>query len=217
MNPNWTKLAALTRTLIILGASSFCGAVVLPLATDGTLPTTWLAWRPILAVASSAAVAAEFIWIRTHIQQAAQAIGVLSNDPATTPAVKAALLKIGLGVLGLLTLGATLQCTPAQTAQAQVDTTTAIDLTNAICAVAADSPVGQPFVDVVCTLAEGGEQLVSVVIGAVTAVEGDGGTTTAMTTTASTIARVPVRQIRFSIPTATSAKFLATHAGKAKK
>ena len=99
MNPNWSKLAALFRTLAILGASSFVGAIALPLATDGTLPTTWQAWRPILAVAGSAAAVSEFIWIRTHIQQAAQAIGVLSNDPSTSAPAKAALLKIGLGVM----------------------------------------------------------------------------------------------------------------------
>ncbi len=107
-NPNWSKLAALFRTLVILGASSFVGAIVLPLATDGTLPITWAAWRPILAVAGSAAVVSEFIWIKTHLQQAAQAIGVLSSDPATTPAVRAALLKVGLGAILILLPG----CTP---------------------------------------------------------------------------------------------------------
>jgi hypothetical protein len=212
MNPNWTKLAALFRTLVILGASSFCGAVVLPLATDGTLPTTWVAWRPILAVAGSAAVAAEFIWIRTHIQQAAQAIGVLSNDPATTPAVKAALLRVGLGIVAMTLAVFCTGCTPAANAQAQTDTGVAIDLTNAICAVAADSPVGQPYVDLVCSLTEAGEQIVSVVIGDVGSLQGDGGATPAASQ--STIARVLVKQIRFSIPTASSAKFLAAHQAK---
>ena len=209
MNPNWSKLAALFRTLTILGASSFVGAIALPLATDGTLPTTWQAWRPILAVAGSAAAVSEFIWIRTHIQQAAQVIGVLSNEPTTTPAVKAALLKFGLGLLGIFSLGVFLACTPAQVAQAQTDTTQAIDLTNAVCTLAPDSPVGQQYVDVVCSLAQAGEQLVNVVIGVAQTLEGSGATTSS-----SAIARVPVEQIRFSIPTPSAAKFLAAHAKK---
>jgi hypothetical protein len=217
MNPNWSKLASLGRTLFILFASTFVGAIVLPVATDGTLPATWAAWRPILAVALSAAVAAEFLWIRTHLQQAAQAIGVVANDATTPAAVKAALLKGGFGVvllmLSLLCSGCNgTGCTPAQVAQAQTDTSQAIDLTNAVCALAPDSPIGQPLVSIICTLAEGTEQLVSVVIGAVGTIEGPGGTASLNSATA--IARVPVKQIEFKIPAPTAAKFLAAHTGK---
>ena len=209
MNPNWSKLAALFRTLTILGASSFVGAIALPLATDGTLPTTWQAWRPILAVAGSAAIVAEFIWIRAHLQAAAQAIGVIAAAPSTAPEVKAALLTFTTSIVGILSLGALLSCTPAQVAQAQTDTTQAIDLTNAVCTLAPDSPVGQQYVDVVCSLAQAGEQLVNVVIGVAQTLEGSGATTSS-----SAIARVPVEQIRFSIPTPSAAKFLAAHTKK---
>jgi hypothetical protein len=212
MNPNWSKLASLGRALIILAASSFFGALVLPIATDGTLPATWAAWKPILAVGASAAIVAEVIWIRTHLQQAAQAIGVLANDPATPSAVKAAILKVGIGGV-LLSLALTFTgCTPAQVAQVQTDTSQAIDLTNAVCALAPDSPIGQPLVSIICTLAEGAEQLVSVVIGAVGTIEGPGGTASLSSATA--IARVPVKQIEFKIPAPAAAKFLAAHTGK---
>jgi hypothetical protein len=213
MNPNWSKLASLFRTLVILGASSFCGAVVLPIATDGSLPTTWVAWRPILAVAASAAAVAEFLWIRAHLQTAAQAIGVVANDANTPPAVKAALMKVTLSAMAVLVAVLCFGCTPAQSAQAQTDTGTAIDLTNAVCALAPDAPQSdQTYVDVICTLLQGGEQLVSVVIGAVSTLEGDGGTTTAMQTATSAVARVPIKQIRFTIQRSISANFLAAHA-----
>ena len=103
-------------------------------------------------------------------------------------------------------------CTPAQVAQANTDTTQAIDLTDAVCSLAPDSPVGQPYVDVICVLAEGGEQLVSVVVGAIGAVEGDGGT--ANMTSTSTLMRVPVKQIRFSIAVSSADKFLTAHRAK---
>jgi hypothetical protein len=217
MNPNWTKLGVLFRTLAILGASSFCGALALPLATDGTLPVTWTAWRPILAVAASAAAVAEFIWIRTHIQQAAQAIGVAISDAGTPPAVKTALLKIGIGAASSLIslfLGIfCVDCTPAQVAKVQRDTQQAIDLTDAVCNLAPESPVDQSYVIVSCAILEGGEQLVSVVVGAIGAAESDGGSTSMASAT--TMVRVPVKQIHFPIPAATSGKFLAAH--KAKK
>lgn len=119
-----------------------------------------------------------------------------------------------LKFLGILVAIACVDCTPAQVAQAGTDTSQAIDLTDAVCSLAPDSPVGQPYVDVVCALAEGGEQLVSIVIGAIAAGESDGGAASMGAATTSTMIRVPVRQIRVSIPNTVSAKFLASHAKK---
>lgn len=120
-------------------------------------------------------------------------------------------------VFGILCTGAFLgstqeACTPSQTAQVATDTTQAIDLTNAVCSLAENSPIAGPTVDVICTLAEGGEQLVSVVVGSIETIEGDGGAGMRASTTA--MMRVPVRQIRFSIPTASADKFLAAHRAK---
>jgi hypothetical protein len=202
MLPNWTKLAALFRTLTILGASAFCGAVVLPLATDGTLPTTWLAWRPILAVGASAAVVAEFIWIRSHIQAAAQAIGVLNSDPSTPPAIKAAFLKMAVGAVLCALLFACHESPQAVAAQN-------LDLTDYGCAIAEGQPAGQPYVDLICTLLTGEAQLVSVIVGASTS-GGDAGVQAAVT-------QVPMDQIRIRMPTGQVQDFLAKHQTPAKK
>lgn len=96
---NWTATAALLRTLAILGASTFVGAIVLPVGADGTLPHTWAAWKPILAVGMSAAVVAEYLWIRVHLSQAAQALGLPAAPAAAANAVKTAVVLIGLGLL----------------------------------------------------------------------------------------------------------------------
>jgi hypothetical protein len=79
MNPNWSKLASLGRMLFILFASTFFGALVIPLAADGTIPSTWAAWRPLLAVAGSASLIAEIAWIRSHLAQSASALGIVST------------------------------------------------------------------------------------------------------------------------------------------
>ena len=89
----------------------------------------------------------------------------------------------------------------ATPAQVQSATNTAIDLTNAICALAPDSPVGQPYVEVLCTIAQGVEQTISVVLGEVSV---DGGTTSATMS-------VPVEQIRLRLPAPSAASFLAAH------
>lgn len=83
MTPNYSARESLVRALVILGASTFVGALVLPLAADGTLPATWAAWRPVLAVAVSAAIVAEIAYVRAHLAAVAQAIGV---TPAPAPA-----------------------------------------------------------------------------------------------------------------------------------
>jgi hypothetical protein len=210
MNPNWTKLTALVRVLLIIFASSFFGALVLPLAADGTLPITWTAWRPILMVAVSAGIVAEIIWLRTHVQQAAQAIGEATTDIGTPATVKTALAKIGIMSTVVLSL-CCIDCTPAQVATIQKDTGEAIDLTNAVCSLAPDTPIAGTVVSVICTLVEGAEQLVSVVIGAIDTLERDGGMTTVST---SAIARVPIKQIRFSMSSSIAPKFLAAHTAK---
>ena len=116
----------------------------------------------------------------------------------------------------ILSLALLCSCTPAQTAQVQQGDTSAIDLTNAVCSLAPDAPAqDQGTVDLVCTLAGVGEQLVNVVVGAIGAFEGDSGTTAAVTT--STLIRVPVKQIRITVPTAKANAILAVQSRRAKK
>lgn len=83
---------------------------------------------------------------------------------------------------------------------ANVTTSTVIPLTNAVCAVAPDSPVGQPFVDVICSIAQGTEQIVATIAQAIAA----GGAETATTT-------APVLSVRLRIPAESAPGFLAAH------
>lgn len=111
--------------------------------------------------------------------------------------------------IAILSLALLCSCTPAQTAQVQQGDTSAIDLTNAACSLAPDAPAqDQGTIDLICTLTGVGEQLVSVVVGAIGTFEGDGGTTTSMTSTARTRVRVPVKQIRITVPKASAAMYL---------
>ena len=87
MKPTYTALEALMRTVLILFASTFVGAVVVPLSADGTLPASWAVWRPLLAVSLSAALVAEFVFLRSHLQDARAALiaaGLLPPDAPTT-------------------------------------------------------------------------------------------------------------------------------------
>lgn len=99
MKPNWSAASALLRALLILFASTFAGALVLPLAADGTLPTDWAHWRPVLATAFAAAMVAELAYVRAHLAQAAQALGISPAGAvaAATKAAGAALLLLVLG------------------------------------------------------------------------------------------------------------------------
>jgi hypothetical protein len=109
---NWSALAALFRTLTILGASAFAGAIVLPVSIGGSLPATWAEWRPVLAVALAASVTAEFIWIRGHLAALASSLGIGGTTVQTTSTMTAhtdpPAAKVGqqgyslLPVLGLL-------------------------------------------------------------------------------------------------------------------
>lgn len=96
MKPNWSAVAALGRALLILGAASFFGALVLPTLGDGALPATWAAWKPVLGTAFGAMVAQELIYVRTHLADAAKAIGLQ---------VAAKMLMVS--VLGIVLLGCT--------------------------------------------------------------------------------------------------------------
>lgn len=115
---NWTLTAALLRTLLILGASTFVGAIVLPVGVDGTLPVSWAAWKPIVAVGLSASAVAEWLWIRTHLSQAAQALG-LPAIAGTAVSAAATVAKTSIVILGLgFLLRGTTACgaTPVQVA-----------------------------------------------------------------------------------------------------
>ncbi len=93
MNPKPAALApivTLLRMLVILAASTFFGALVLPLAADGTLPSTWAAWRHTLAVAGSATIVAEIAWGRTHLAALAQASGLLPAPSSSSALSKGA-------------------------------------------------------------------------------------------------------------------------------
>jgi hypothetical protein len=93
----------------------------------------------------------------------------------------------------------------AQPAQNVANTTTGtvIPLTNAVCSVAPDSPVGQPYIDVICSLAQGAEQVVATIAQAIAAGGADAATTTA-----------PIMSVRLRIPQASAPGFLAAHKGK---
>ena len=77
----------------------------------------------------------------------------------------------------------------------------AIALTDTVCALAPDSPIGQPDVDVVCTFTEAGEQLVSVIVNS---------SSNGSAVMSSTV-RIPLKSIRFSIPAASKDVFLAAY------
>ena len=96
----------------------------------------------------------------------------------------------------------------ATPSQVQNGVNTTIDLTNAVCALAPDSPVGQPDVDIICAVTQGIEQVVSVIVGAV---EGDAGTPTTATMS------VPVEQIRIRLPATSAKAFLDAHKAKGAK
>jgi hypothetical protein len=105
---------------------------------------------------------------------------------------------LGVAALGLVSCHESPQAAVAQT----------IDLTNAVCAVATDSPVGAPYVDVVCSIAQAGEQLVNVIVGAIGEVADAGGGAAPVTMS------VPVEQIRIRLPQASAAEFIAAHKKK---
>lgn len=133
----------------------------------------------------------------------AKTLAGLFSSSATAPAAKMAAKVSGGAVLVFaLAVGASTVEACHETPQAAI--AQAIDLTDAVCSVAPDSPVGQPWVDVICQVAEGGESIVSVIINAL---DSDGGST-------STAAIVPMETIRLRMPTEQAPAFLAQHKGK---
>lgn len=101
---NWSAIEALVRAMVILAAAAFFGALVLPLAADGTLPADWAHWRPVLATAFGAMVAAELYWVRTHVAAVAAAAGL--SPPTLAPTAAAALKSLSmLAVIGLFGCG----------------------------------------------------------------------------------------------------------------
>jgi hypothetical protein len=125
-----------------------------------------------------------------------------SATPANGNAAPAAqrAFRLGFGAVALaVALGAVdVGCHESpQAAVAQ-----AIDLTNYACAVADGQPAGQPYVELVCQILSGGEQLVSVIIGASSSP--DGGVVAAT-------ASVPLEQVRIRMPREQVPAFLAAH------
>lgn len=97
-------------------------------------------------------------------------------------------------------------CTPSTAAKVQAVDNTAIDVTGLPCSLAPDSPIGQPWVTIVCWGIETLEQGVTLVDNAV---EGDAGSL-AVTTV---VAKRP-RVVEFQYPSAGAPAFLARHKGK---
>lgn len=235
MQPNWSKLEAIGRAALVVFLATFFGALVF---SGGEVPLTWVAWRPILGTALGAAIAAEIVWVRSQLAAVASSmgLGLARSAPAANDAAKrgfiSARVVLGLAVLGLVAgllfgrsilrsphpierdgvtlvgAGEGAGCSPAAGQQVVSDVTKAIPLTNTVCALAPDSPVGQPWVEVLCAIAQGGEQLVAT-IG--TLLEYDGGPLGSMQTTMT----IPVVSVRLRIPSSSAPGFLAAHRGAA--
>lgn len=181
MKPNWSAAAALARALVVLALTTFFGALALPVLGDGSLPMTWAAWKPVFAAALGATASQELIYVRLHLSQAAQAMGL--PVPSVSTAVQtAAKASSALTLLCLCLSG----CASVKAADA-----VAVDLTNAICAPLEGQPAGQPYIDIVCTVAQGVETIVGGV-----ATESD------------------VKKVRIRLPASEAPAFLAAHSGK---
>lgn len=124
LKPDWSALEAAVRAVIILGAATFVGALVLPVSTSGTLPITWVAWRPVLATAGSAAFVAEVIYLRLHWGALAASLGLVVPVPASAPApaTAATVIKIaGPSLLALCLMGCLMMgCLPAVSPAQQI-------------------------------------------------------------------------------------------------
>jgi hypothetical protein len=123
---------------------------------------------------------------------ASAAPGLALHAHATLPAARYAKKIAVVAAAAALCVG----CTQAQ---AQSADSVAVDLTGALCSVAADSPAGQPYTDVVCSIAAGVEQGIGVLV--------------AGKTTATSLAASPsIKEVRLRVATAQAAPFLAAHA-----
>lgn len=86
----------------------------------------------------------------------------------------------------------------------QAVTAQVVDLTNAVCALAPDSPVDAPIVEVVCSLVQAGEGAVSVIVGQTA----DAGLAASASVQADHVL------YRFPLPKDVAPAFLAAHKGK---
>jgi hypothetical protein len=123
-----------------------------------------------------------------------------STSTATSANGPVAATRMALGGAALVMALGAVDVGCHETPQAVIAQT--IDLTNYACAVADGQPVGQPYVELVCTILQGGEQLVSVIVGS--AATPDGGVQSAT-------ASVPLTQVRIRMPAAQVPTFLAAH------
>lgn len=99
MKPDWSALTALARSMFVLFAATFVGVLALPVTAAGELPVSWAAWRPVLATAATAAIVAEIAFARSHLQQWAQALGLLPTPAAAAKIAGAALLLLFVGCI----------------------------------------------------------------------------------------------------------------------
>jgi hypothetical protein len=196
MNPNLLPLF-----------SGLAGAVV---ATDSSL-IAGKPWSAALLVGFAGLVGASFfdglltaMWGKSGSAPgwATTLVGIVDDAgkaTGATPAAKKALIRFGsVSLLAMVCM--IVGCTAAQV---HADDAIAIDLTAAVCAAAADSPIGQPYTDVVCSIAGPVEQ-------------GIGTLTSGQPTADAFSATGSVKTVRLRIPTATAAKFLADHSPAAK-
>lgn len=91
--------------------------------------------------------------------------------------------------LALLFLASSMLCCTKQ--QAQSVDSIAVDLTNAVCAPLEGQPAGQPYIDIVCTIAQGVE-----------------------TTAGGVISNLPAKTVQIRLPASEGPAFLADHKGR---
>jgi hypothetical protein len=90
-----------------------------------------------------------------------------------------------IGLLALTSLVAVAGVDACSAPAAKSADAVAIDLTNAVCSVGEQQPIGQPWVDVVCVIAQGAEQGISIATSSAAA-SSDAGAPLASTSIAST-------------------------------
>jgi hypothetical protein len=180
--------------LALAVVSAGCSAAI-PLLVSPMTPVAWLALvggvalsvKGALAVQSQVATSAAVAAMRASPGKAAD------RDAARVPTLPLLALALPIAVLC---------CHESpQAAVAQV-----VDLTDAVCSLAPDSPVDAPVVEIVCVATEAVETGVSVIVGAIS----DGGALGAMTVGT-------IKQDRpayhFPLPAAAAPAFLAAHRG----
>lgn len=196
---------------------TFITALSVYAAQNEPVAESWSAWKPILIAAICSAFLATYHAYQPQSGSVGSGSGSSGGPTATAPVIDAKKDPVTaeadklsmswlwgsssiVSVAFALFVGALLGCHESPAAvEAQV-----IDLTNAVCALAPDSPVGGPTVEIVCAIVQPIEQAVSVVIGAVE----DGGLA----------AKASVKTDRavyhFPLPASVAQAFLAAHSSK---